>query len=170
MLSSRFDLGRAVTLEQLSAAPGSGDGSVPYKDRWKYADMCSLRSKLFLAFVASPLKPKCQVCGHKGPCADRPTPGTKGRWNVAKGSPRPELLFSCLGLSLIADLWGRPPTPLTSCLWSRGPSQCVVWACSWISPSSEILEGLVLEQPSATRITLQPREGPQATQTSLRTA
>lgn len=50
--------------------------------------MCGLLSKLFLAFVESPFKPKCQLCSHNGPCAvNRSSHSTQGMWDLAKGSP-----------------------------------------------------------------------------------
>lgn len=63
VLSSLFDLERVITLKQLSTGPWVWrQRSVPYTGHWKYTAMCSLSSKLFLAFVESPLKHKCQVC------------------------------------------------------------------------------------------------------------
>ena len=90
-------------------------------------------------------------------------------------------LFSCLRLSLTADLWGPPsyPAHLVPLVTGAKPVGCLglQLALPFLrdpgragdAPAPGLSFRLVLEQPSATRVTLQPREGPQATQTSLRT-
>lgn len=126
MLSSRFDLERIITREQLSTGLWvCRERPVPHN--WKYTDMCSLPSKLFPAVVESPLNQVSGVCSHKGPCAlNRSIDSTKGMWNLAPGGGclAKRQLFSCLGLPVAVGLWGIP--------WALPPtlptlhSQCVV--------------------------------------------
>lgn len=67
MLSSRFDLERPFPGSSCPQTRGLETEVCPIKDHRKYTGMCSLPSKLFLAFEESPLKHKCQVCSNKGP-------------------------------------------------------------------------------------------------------
>lgn len=63
--SSCFDLERVITRSSCPQAPESGDRGLSHTRT--PGNMCSLPSKLFLAFEESPPKHKCQVCSHKGP-------------------------------------------------------------------------------------------------------
>lgn len=58
-LSGKGDHPKAAVHRPLGLETGL---SHPYKDHWEYTDMCSLPFNLFLAFVESPFKHKCQVC------------------------------------------------------------------------------------------------------------
>lgn len=74
-------------------------------------DMCSLPSKLFLAFVESPLRHKCQVCA-----VTRSLSSSEGVWNCSREAPPDqEQLLQAAG-----SLWspalvrpGGPPAVVT---------------------------------------------------------
>lgn len=112
---------------------------------------------------------------------NRPT--SKGMWNLAKGSRSQQAVQLPKTYS---DHWplGPPAHPAHLTLWSQGPTPKPVCLLTELQQDQPFLSDpgsagddapvlsfpLVLEQPSAARINLLPREGPRESQSSFRTA
>lgn len=104
-----------------------------------------------------------------------------GMWNLVKGSPSQEAVVQLpkaysdhrpLGppACLLTSHWSQGPSPKPVCCLSLQEDQPFLRDSGSVGDTPILSFLLILEQPSAARISLLSREGPWETQTSLRTA